>query len=172
MDMERRTPTLPTFGEIVPGTGGRLGAIMRGALVDGVRQSDYAVIVPEAKAANLGNMPWGEYGKDVAGAASLTDGMANTIAMAGAGSAAALKVRELEIEGHRDFYIPSRGEMWALRANVPELFDKEWHWTSTQDGRHDAFVQNFAGGDSGWYGKDVECRVRAVRRIQLQHFGA
>lgn len=29
----RRRPTLPTFGEVVPGEGGRLGAIMRGALV-------------------------------------------------------------------------------------------------------------------------------------------
>jgi hypothetical protein len=172
MDMERRTPTLPTFGEIVPGTGGRLGAIMRGALVDGGRQADYAVIVPDAKEANLGRMAWGKYDQDVAGAASLTDGLANTIAMAAAGCAAAVKVRSLSIDGCGDFYIPSRAEMWALRANVPELFDKEWHWTSTQSSRNDACVQDFANGGSGWFTKGSGCRVRAVRRIQLQHFSA
>jgi hypothetical protein len=172
MDIERRHPTLPTFGEIVPGEGGRLGAIMRGALVNGVRQPDYAVIVPDDKAADLGTMKWGKSGQDVPEAASLTDGWSNTIAMGKAGCVPALRACGLEIEGHSDFYIPSRGEMWALRANAPELFAKEWHWTSTQDGRHVAFVQVFAYGDSGWNSKDGECRVRAVRRIQLQHFSA
>lgn len=170
--MEKRTPTLPTFGDIVPGEGGRLGAIMRGELVDGIRQPDYAVIVPDDKAANLGPMKWGKYGQDVSGAMSLLDGLANTIAMAKAGSAAALQVVALVIDNRADFYIPSRGEMWALRANVPELFEKEWHWTSTQIGRDGAFVQTFAYGDSNWFVKDNESRVRAVRRIQLQHFNA
>jgi hypothetical protein len=170
--MEKRTPTLPTFGDIVPGEGGRLGAIMRGALVDGVRQPDYAIIVPDAKVCDLGKMKWGTYGQDIPGAASLTDGLSNTIAMAKAGSAAALRVVALVVDNRSDFYIPSRGEMWAVCANVPELFAKEWHWTSTQGDRNGAFVQLFAIGLSYWLTKDNEYRVRAFRRIQLQHFNA
>lgn len=170
--MEKRTPTLPTFGELVPGEGGRLGAIMRGSDGPAGRQPDYAVIVPEDKAANLGTMAWGKYGEDVPGAASLTDGWANTRAMAKANCAPGAKACALVIAGHRDFYIPSRAEMWALRANVPELFENEWHWTSTQYDRNGAFAQHFAIGNSGWSHKDGEFRVRAVRRIQLQHFTA
>lgn len=50
-------PTLPTFGEIVPGEGGRLGAIMRGGIVNGTRQPDYAIIVPDLPTIAL---PWGK----------------------------------------------------------------------------------------------------------------
>lgn len=158
--------TLPTFGEIVPGEGGRLGAIMRGALVNGVRQPDYAIIVADVEAPKLA---WGEYGKHVEGADSLTDGQANTSAMLKAGSPAAKHVAALNIDGHADWYIPARGELWALRANVPELFAKDWHWSSTQDSARFAFVQFFEHDVSGWLGKGYEYRVRAVRRIQLQH---
>lgn len=158
--------TLPTFGEIVPGEGGRLGAIMRGTLVNGVRQPDYAVILADTEAPTLA---WGEYGKRVEGADSLTDGQTNTAAMLKAGSQAAKHVAALNIDGHADWYIPARGELWALRANVPELFAKEWHWSSTQYSADLAFVQDFENGTSSWDLKVSEYRVRAVRRIQLQH---
>ena len=72
-------------------------------------------------------------------------------------------------EGHSDLYLPARGEMWALRANVPELFDKDWHWTSTQHGRFSAFVQYFEDGHSYWGSKDFDVLVRPVRRIPLYH---
>jgi hypothetical protein len=163
--------TLPTFGEIVPGAGGRLGAIMRGALVDGVRQSDYAVIVADAVAGGeVLKLAWGNYGTEIPGAASRTDGLANTAAMVKANCPAALAVAGLQLEGFTDWYLPARGEMWGLCANVPELFAPEYHWTSTQGSRFTAFVQDVAGGGSYWGGKDNEFRVRAVRRIQLQHF--
>lgn len=165
----KRTPTLPTFGEIVPGEGGRLGAIMRGNIVDGVRQADYAIIVPDLPAIKL---PWGEYGKQIKGADSLTDGLANTQAMLAAKCPPALHIQGLEIDGHRDLYLGARAEMWALRANVHELFAKEWHWTSTQFSADLAFVQGFEHGTSGWGGKGYEFRVVPLRRIQLQHFTA
>lgn len=161
--------TLPTFGEFVPGAGGRLGAIMRGNVVDGVRQPDYALIVAEIQAPKLA---WGTYGTKVDGAESLTDGQANTAAMLKAGSPAAKHVAKLKTEGHKDWYIPARGELWALRANVPELFPKELHWSSTQTSAFNAFVQGFEGGGSIWYVKDYKYRVRAVRRIPLQHSNA
>lgn len=164
-----RKPTLPTFGEIVPGEGGRLGAIMRGNIVDGVRQTDYAIIVPDLPSIKL---PWGEYGKQIKGADSLTDGLANTQAMLSAKCPPAMRIQGLVIDGHRDLYLGARAEMWALRANVPELFEKEWHWTSTQNSGLYAFVQAFEYGNSHWYDKDLEFRVRPLRRIQLQHFTA
>lgn len=170
--MQQKMKTLPTFGEAPHGEGGLLGAIMRGALVDGVRQPDYAVIVSTAELGDVGKKRWGEYGRDVPSATSLTDGLTNTIAMAAAKCPAALAVHKLKVAGHSDWYIPSRAEMWALRANVPELFPKEIHWTSTQGDSDYAFAQDFAHGGSNWSGKDSEFRVRAVRRIQLQHFNA
>lgn len=162
--------TLPTFGEIVPGEGGRLGAIMRGNVVNGVRQADYAIIVPDLPGKD---MAWGPRGVEVALADSLTDGLANTAAMLAAKCASALHIANLRTsEGHTDLYLPARTELWALCANVPELFDKVWHWSSTQNSGDDAFIQSFEYGTSYWGSKDYDYRVRAVRRIPLQHFPA
>lgn len=159
--------TLPTFGEVVPGEGGRLGAIMRGAVVDGVRQPDYAIIVPDLPGVD---MEWGKRGQEVAGASSLTDGQANTAAMLAAKCKPALHIAKLKTtEGHADLYLPARAELWALRANVPELFETRWHWSSTQFSANDAFVQDFEYGTSDWCSKYGACRVRAVRRIPLYH---
>lgn len=170
MSKQNRRPTLPTFGEIVPGEGGRLGAIARGNIVAGVRQPDYAIIVPDLPGIDL---PWGQRGQDVTGATSLTDGLANTAAMLAAKCPPALHIAQLKTsEGHTDLYLPARAEMWALRANVPELFDKVWHLTSTQGSGSTAFIQSFEGGGSAWFSKGSDYRVRAVRRIPLQHFPA
>lgn len=165
-------PTLPTFGALVPGAGGVLGAIMRGELIAGAREPDYAVIVPTHKSALFAPMAWGQNGVDVPGAMSLTDGWRNTAAMLQAKCPPAVKARALTIDGLADWYVPSRAEMWALRANVPELFEKDWYWTSTQDGSYDAVAQHFAYGGSYWGGKDGRFRFRPVRKIHLQHFTA
>ncbi len=170
MSKQTQRPTLPTFGEVVPGEGGRLGAIMRGNVVDGVRQPDYAIIVPDLPGIDL---PWGKSGQDVTGATSLTDGLTNTAAMLAAKCPPALHIAKLKTsKGHTDLYLPARAELWALRANVPELFEKVWHWSSTQGSGSGAFVQVFVNGSSGWSSKASDCRVRAVRRIPLQHFPA
>ena len=168
MKQHSQRPTLPTFGEVVPGEGGRLGAIMRGPVVGRIRQPDYAIIVPDLPAVVL---PWGQRGQDVAGAKSLTDGLANTAAMLAAKCPPALHIATLKTaDGHADLYLPARAELQALYANVPELFDKAWHWSSTQDGSSLAFDQSFDDGWSGWSNKDDELLVRPVRRIPLQHF--
>lgn len=170
----KQQPTLPTFGEIVPGEGGRLGAIVRGNVVDGVRHPDYAIIVPDLTGVAL---QWGQYGTEIAGAGSLSDGLANTAAMLKANCPPAMHIAGLKTdEGHADLYLPAQGEMWALRNNVPELFEKRWHWTSTQGGRGDAFVQDFELGHSlsnwHWDSKVNGYVVRPVRRIPLYHFNA
>jgi hypothetical protein len=114
-------------------------------------------------------MQWGNYGKDVPGTSSRSDGKANTDAMALAGCPAALRVREISIDGHADYYLPALGELNSAAANVPELFSKKgWYWTSTQTSRSYAFVQDFKYGSSGWTGKGTERRVRAFRRVPLE----
>ena len=164
-----RHPTLPRFGEPVPGEGGHLCGIMRGHIVGDAREPDYALISAPVPAIIL---PWGEYGKDVPGATSLTDGLRNTAAMLAANCPPAQHIAKLVVDGHNDYYLGARAEFWAARANVPELFDKAFHWTSTQYSRVGAFFQAFEGGNSGWDNEDVSCRVRAFRRIPLYHFDA
>lgn len=162
--------TTPT-GQTIPvaiGTrcfalGGTLAAIL--ARPDG---TVYGLIV--ADAAHEATGTWGEYGQDVPGAKG-PDGAANTQAMLAAGSPIAQAVRALNIEGHADWFIPSRLQMLALYESVPELFDKDsWYWTSSQGSRYTAWCQDFEYGDSYASYKDSEFRARAVRSIQLQPF--
>lgn len=160
--------TLPAFGAVIPGQGGMLAAILRGPTVDGIEQPPFALLVSDAAAGELEGIAWGEYGKDVPGASSRTNGQANTAAMALASCPAALRVQGLTIDGHSDWYLPSLGELNSAAANVPELFSTDdWYWTSTQSSRLSAFVQDFELGDSNWGGKDDGRRVRAFRRISL-----
>lgn len=158
--------TLPAFGSAIAGQGGIFAAIIRAPRVDGVEQPPFALIVADRE--HEFESTWGEYGQDVAGARSRTDGFGNTDAMAAAGCTAAKRVRELQIDGHADYYLPSLGELNSAAANVPEAFEPEGvYWTSTQGSRHHAFVQDFEDGGSIWGGKDYEWRVRPFRRIPL-----
>lgn len=165
--------TLPAFGAAIPGQGGIFAAILRGPVVDGIEQPPFALLVSDAAAGEFEDITWGEYGKDVAGTSSRLDGKANTDAMVAAGCPAALKVRELTIEGHADWYLPSLGELNSAAANVPELFSTDdYYWTSTQHSRLIAFAQDFEYGDSHWGLKGDEHRVRAFRRIPLELLNA
>ncbi|OVE45611.1 DUF1566 domain-containing protein [Chromobacterium violaceum] len=79
----------------------------------------YALIV-SPKAAGETEMLWGEYGKDIHGARSCFNGLANTQAMAEAGSALAKWALDLNINSHTDWYLPSRNELEMLyRAFKP-----------------------------------------------------
>lgn len=159
--------TLPAFGTLIAGQGGMLAAIMRGPIVDGIEQPPFALLVSDAAVGEV-KAEWGTYGTLIDGAASRTDGKANTDAMVAAQCHAALKVREMTIDGHSDWYLPSLGELNSAAANVPELFaPKGVYWTSTQLSRLSAFVQDFEDGGSYWDFKGNEHRVRAFRRIPL-----
>ena len=109
----------------------------------------------------------GTYGIDVKGADSDHDGMANTIALAAAGSELCAEILQLEVDGHQDFYLMSRADARLCMANVPELFEKDWYWTSTQYSSHDAWVQDFYDGNQGDSRKESECLFRPVRRLIL-----
>jgi len=165
--------TLPAFGALIPGQGGYFAGILRGPTVDGIEQPPYALLVSDTTKGEFEDVQWGEYGKSLDGAMHRTDGKANTKAMAQAKCPAALKVRDLTIDGHSDWYLPALGEMNTAHANVPELFSTSgWYWTSTQLSRGFAFVQDFEYGGSSWNLKDNERRVRAFRRVQLELLNA
>jgi hypothetical protein len=157
---------LPAIGTHWVEQGGIFAGILRGE----AGAPDCALIVPEGDAFKLEG-EWGEYGQDVAGAKSRTDSLGNTRAMAAAGSKIAAAVLALTDDaGRNDYAIPSQGASQVLYANVPELFEPDWHWTSTQGSATCAFVQNFRDGSSHWYGKGNDSRVRAFRTIQLHPF--
>ncbi len=171
--MTKPTITLPAFGASIAGQGGIFAAIMRGHIVDGVEQAPYALLVSDAAAGEIENVTWGEDGKEVTGTSSRSNGKGNTDAMVLANCPAALRVREISIDGHTDFFLPSLGELNSAAANVPELFNTDgWYWTSTQFSRSLAFAQGFEYGNSGWDGKDNEHRARAFRVIPLELLNA
>lgn len=155
--------TPPKLGEFWPGQGGILGALMRGE----AGQPDHYIIVPTNPAGYVESIAWGERGKDIKGANSDRDGLANTLALMKATSPtpAAEWACGLVIDGFNDFYLPARRELHALVANVPELFLNGWYWSSTQFSANNAWYQYFAHGSQNTWTKDYEYRARAVRRL-------
>ncbi|WP_025126433.1 hypothetical protein [Pseudomonas sp. PH1b] len=109
---------------------------------------------------------WGEYGVEIKGAASYSDGEANTRAMAEAGSVIAVKA--LELGG----FIPSCLEGQLLMAakadGLVELREDRWHWLSSQSSANGAYLMFF---DDGWLSstdKTSERLVRPVRSLPIQ----
>ena len=69
---------------------------------------------------------WSKKMKRVDGALSLVDGLANTRAMAEAGSEIAKKVLALRIGGHDDWYIPALFELEPNYRYLKPTTDKNW----------------------------------------------
>lgn len=110
--------------------------------------------------------PWGEYGVEIKGAGSYSDGEANTRAMAEAGSVIAIKALEL------DGFIPSCLEgqllMAATADGVVELREDRWHWLSSQRSAYSAYYLGFGGGWLDSFGKGFERLARPVRSLPIQ----
>lgn len=105
--------------------------------------------------------PWGEYGVEIKGAGSYSDGEANTRAMAEAGSVIATKALEL------DGFIPSCLEGQLLMAakadGLVELREDRWHWLSSQRSAYYAYVMDF---EDGWLDDDVKGNERLARPVR------
>jgi hypothetical protein len=153
----------PKIGEPWEGQGGIYAGVMRG---EGSKP-DYHLIVPARSAAVAKGITWGGRGVDDAGAKSDFDGLANTRALTASSQEhpAAKWAAALRIDGHDDFYLPARRELGLLCANVPELFEKVWHWSSTQYSANDAWGQLFGDGHQNGYDKGTEFQAVAVRRL-------
>ena len=155
--------TLPALGQYWDGQGGIYAGLMRGE--NG--QPDYHLVVPAGSEAEAEAISWGTPGEAESGACSEYDGTANTAALMQSPHShpAAEWAAALEVDGHSDFYLPSRRELRLCWVNVPELFAKEWYWTSTQYSPYGAWFQSFGGGGQGNAPKANEYRARAVRRV-------
>jgi len=160
-----KTTTPPRIGETWPEEGGIYAGVMRGE--DG--GSDYHLIVPTQEEAYAKAIEWGAQGVDEPGAKHMRDGYANTTALVDSESdhPAAEWAAALEIDGHSDFYLPSRAELRLIWVNVPELFEDGWYWSSTQSSPNGAWGQTFPGGNQYGAYKDGGGRARAVRRLSV-----
>ena len=158
-----RQAEIPRIGAVWPGQGGIYVGMGRG--YEGI--PDHHLIVPTDPRAIFEERDLGTYSVDVKGACSNHNGMANTIALADAGSTLCKEILGLEIDGHEDFYLMSRTDASLCMANVPELFEKDWYFTSTQYSASSAWSQFFSHGTQGSSSKSYEGRARAVRRFVL-----
>jgi len=154
----------PAVGEYWEGQGGIYAGFIRGE--NGA--PGWQLIVPTHPSATNDNIKWGPYNVDVGGT-SHTDGRTNTTALALLGDEyqAATWASKLEIDGHRDFYLPARRELALAEVNLADHFVKGWYWSSTQYSAYGAWSQYFDDGGQGYASKDGTGRARAVRRLQF-----
>ncbi len=145
------------------------------------------LVVSTKTLGEFADVQWMKKPKDVPGADSLLDGLANTQAMAAAGSDIAKTVLDLVIDGVGGWHIPALDQMTVLRPTLfpragivpaqtiaeafkdggPEAFETECYWTSTQYSAGFAWLQGFGYGYQYTSDKDWRCRVRAVRKFTL-----
>ena len=154
----------PPIGETWASQGGVYAGLMRGE--NG--QPDYHLIVPRAEQAQIETIKWGSPGEEETGATSEWDGLANTRALIQRGNdhPAAQWVANLDLHGHRDWYLPARRELALCYATVPELFEKSgYYWSSSQSSADGAWTQAFDDGYQYGGHKDDALRGRAVRRF-------
>ena len=152
----------PRIGEYWEGQGGIYVGLMRGE--NG--KQDYHLVVPTDAAAFIEEIKWGKTGIEIEGASHQFDGKANTDALVKHGGCPAAEwAAGLSIDGHKDFYLPARRELALCYANVPDLFKRQWHWSSTQSSADNAWMQDFADGGQFGNPKGREYSARAVRRF-------
>lgn len=156
----RLDPIAPAPGQPWPSQGG----IYAGALpaLDG-QGIEHLILGDFLK----GEFEWGEYGKDLPGAQSRTDGKANTAAMLAAQSPAAIAVKKYSDAVEFDWHIPSQQEAYLIAATCFDEMAKAVIWTSTQCSANLAWYQSFDFGDSDWLYKSNSLRVRPVRRFKF-----
>ena len=110
--------------------------------------------------------PWGEYGVEIKGAGSYSDGEANTRAMAEAGSAIAIKA--LELGGHIPSCLEGQLVMAAKADGLVEMREDRFHWLSSQRSAYSAYTMGFGDGWLDGHVKDNERLARPVRSLPIQ----
>jgi hypothetical protein len=105
---------IPALGEFLPEQGGFFaGTVNIGGVV-------YGLASAPKEGGELEESPWNDSYAHVAGATSFNDGLANTKAMAEAGSELAKQALAANINGKQDWYIPAVDELEiAYRAFKP-----------------------------------------------------
>jgi hypothetical protein len=108
--------TLPTIGTPMPG-----GFFAGATMLNGQR---FAIITSKRSIKLKG--AWHPEEIDVPGAKSYNDGLANTLAMAEAGSDLAKLTLGLDIDGQIDFYIPSQDELELCYRAFKPTTEQNW----------------------------------------------
>jgi hypothetical protein len=130
----------------------------------------YRLIVALLPEAHVEATRWGPYGLDV-GATSDWDGRANmdAILRVDPANVIASQFRDLEIDGHRDFYWASKREtdhIYRTMGDLARLFlSRGVAWTSTQYSADYAWLQLFSYGDTDYWFKASTAGALAVRRF-------
>jgi hypothetical protein len=78
---------------------------------------------------------------------------------------------KLDVHGHKDWHVPTKAELNVLfnnRAaigefNVTGSYPAGWYWSSSQDGKWDAWGQRFSDGFQFNIGKTIHASLRVVR---------
>ena len=75
---------------------------------------------------------------------------------------------DLVLNGHNDWYLPSRGELNLIYWNLKKVglggFAADWYWSSTVFDYFHAWAQYFGDGVQNINGKDFDSKhVRAIR---------
>jgi TolB-like protein len=120
------------------------------------------------------NAQWGLFGVDVSGTSTeLGRGKANTeiivtrIKQHGELDRAAELCTALDINGYKDWFLPSKDELNLMYQNLKQKrlggFDNGWYWSSSQANHYNAWNQNFSDGDQLDYYKNNAYTVRAIR---------
>ncbi len=154
----------PAIGAFWHGEGGIYAGLVRGEK----GTPDYHLIVPVAPYGQVEEITWGAAGEKETGADSNLDGLSNTQALCDSkhDHPAAQWSAALEIDDHRDFYLPARHELRLCYLSVPELFSTEgWYLSSTQYSPGFAWFQGFGDGYQFSGRKDYARRAVAVRRV-------
>ncbi|MDE3023248.1 MAG: DUF1566 domain-containing protein [Pseudomonadota bacterium] len=88
----------------------------------------FALIVAPKSTGEYKSTIWIPDYKDVPGAKSFNDGLANTRAMAEEGSELAQWALNLRMDGHEDWYIPSMDELEVIYRNLKPSTEKNSCW--------------------------------------------
>lgn len=86
------------------------------------------IVAPKAEG-EIKRIEWGPTRELLAAAMSFTDGLANTVAMAAAGSILAIKVRTLLIGGADDWCLPALDQQEVLYRTCKPTSDKNACWS-------------------------------------------
>ena len=109
-----------------------LGTAMDGGYYAGrIRLDDgtvYALIVAPKAEGEKNPSQWISGYKNVPGALSYNDGLANTNAMTERGSKLAKWARDLRIGGHDDWYLPSQDELEIIYRNLKPTTRENYCW--------------------------------------------
>jgi hypothetical protein len=153
-------PPLP--GKIWPDHGGAYMGIMR-------NQQHYWHLILAVDPMSIFSGAWGAEGKNITGADSFTDGLANTQALIEGGHIHPIigqlsEYNKIGQDGHTDFYLPAIRENNLINIYGQEHVEKVYHWSSTQHDADGAWSQAFENGYQYVDNKDISRAARAVRR--------